>query len=55
MLKPYFEDGDYKLYKGDCLKILKKLEEKSVDIIFADPPYFYQAEGYLAIQASKCW
>jgi len=29
----------YKLYEGDCLTILNKLEENSVDLILQDPPY----------------
>ncbi|MFC2024784.1 DNA-methyltransferase [Chloroflexota bacterium] len=27
------------LYEGDCLEVLASLPEKSVDMIFADPPY----------------
>ena len=27
------------LYKGDCLEILKQIEDKSVDLIITDPPY----------------
>ncbi len=36
-----------KIIKGDCIEVLKKLPEKSVDLIFADPPYFMQTEGEL--------
>ncbi|MDO8734611.1 MAG: site-specific DNA-methyltransferase [Elusimicrobiota bacterium] len=28
-----------KVYLGDCIKIMKKLPEKSVDLVFADPPF----------------
>jgi len=28
-----------KIYQGDCIKIMKRWPEKSVDLIFADPPY----------------
>ena len=28
-----------KLYKGDCLEIMSKLPEKSVDLILCDLPY----------------
>jgi len=45
MSKPYYEENDIKLYLGDCLKILKSIEEKSVDVIFADPPYFLSSGG----------
>ncbi|WP_163192556.1 DNA-methyltransferase [Clostridium thermarum] len=40
-----FENKNYCLYLGDCLKELKKLEEKSVDMIFADPPYKLSNDG----------
>lgn len=29
----------YKLYYGDCLEIMKEIEDKSIDMIFADLPY----------------
>jgi len=28
-----------KIYRGDCLKLLKKIDDNSVDLIIADPPY----------------
>ncbi|NMG83306.1 MAG: site-specific DNA-methyltransferase [Methanosarcinales archaeon] len=28
-----------KVYSGDCIEIMKKLPEKSIDLIFADPPF----------------
>ena len=36
-----------KIIKGDCFENLKKLPDESVDLIFADPPYFMQTEGEL--------
>ena len=36
-----------KIIKGDCIKELHKLPEKSVDLIFADPPYNLQLKGDL--------
>jgi modification methylase len=35
------------ILKGDCIAALEKLPEKSVDIVFADPPYNLQLEGEL--------
>lgn len=35
------------IIKGDCVEILKKLPENSVDLIFADPPYNLQLQGEL--------
>ena len=37
---------DY-IYQGDCLDILKTFPDRSVDLIFADPPYNMQTEGEL--------
>ncbi|AGA64087.1 Modification methylase [Liberibacter crescens BT-1] len=33
-----------KIIKGDCISVLESLPEKSIDIIFADPPYNLQLE-----------
>ena len=35
------------ILKGDCVAALERLPEKSVDVIFADPPYNLQLEGDL--------
>lgn len=45
-LRPYYEtkSGDFILYKGDCNRVLPKIETK-VDLIFADPPYFLSSGG----------
>lgn len=44
-LKYYYENNNFKLIQGDSLTILKKIEPKSVDMIFADPPYFLSGDG----------
>ena len=36
-----------KIIKGDCIENLKSIPSESVDLIFADPPYFMQTEGEL--------
>lgn len=41
----YYEEEKFKLIKGDSLKILKNLENNSIDMIFADPPYFLSGDG----------
>ena len=33
------DPGESRLLNGDCLDVLKKMPENSVDFIFADPPY----------------
>src|SRR5260370_19152343 len=35
------------IYQGDCREILSHLPEKSVDLIFADPPYNLQLQSAL--------
>jgi len=35
------------IFKGDCVAALERLPEKSVDVIFADPPYNLQLNGDL--------
>ena len=41
----FFQDDSFTLLKGDSFKLLKKIEPKSVDMIFADPPYFLSSGG----------
>ena len=43
--KFYYSDDDFKLLHGDALLLLKKMEPKSIDMIFADPPYFLSGDG----------
>jgi len=35
------------IIEGDTVEILKKIPDESIDLIFADPPYFMQTEGEL--------
>lgn len=41
----YFKDGNFKLIYNDTFDILKQFDEKSFDMIFADPPYFLSSNG----------
>lgn len=45
--KPCFEDKKHNviLFKGDCFNILPDIPENSIDMIFADPPYFLSNGG----------
>lgn len=43
--KYYYNDSNFKLIHGDSFKILKGVEPKSVDMVFADPPYFLSSDG----------
>ena len=41
----YFETEESQLIVGDSFKILTKMKPESVDMIFADPPYFLSNDG----------
>lgn len=46
MKKPYYKKTGFQLYKDDCLNVLSSMEENSVDMIFADPPYFLSSGSF---------
>ncbi len=35
-----------KIYQGDCLELMKEIENSSIDCIIIDPPYFLPATHY---------
>lgn len=41
----YLCDEEFVLIKGDSFSILKEFKPKSIDMIFADPPYFLSSGG----------
>lgn len=41
----YSETGDSQIILGDTFKVLTKMKSESVDMIFADPPYFLSNDG----------
>ena len=46
-IKSYYESKEYsiKLFHGDCLQLLPQFPRGSIDMIFADPPYFLSNGG----------
>jgi len=50
----YYDNPEYsvRLLKGDCISILNLARENSVDMIFADPPYFL-SNGGITCHAGK--
>ena len=36
---------DFTLLQGDCSHILPRINDKSINMIFADPPYFLSNDG----------
>jgi len=51
---PFFREREKNicLYKADCLDILAQIPENSIDMIFADPPYFL-SNGGITCHAGK--
>jgi 16S rRNA G966 N2-methylase RsmD len=51
---PVFDDPKHhiRLYHGDCLELLEKIPDNSVDLVFADPPYFL-SNGGITYHAGK--
>ena len=43
--KYYFETNNFKLIYADVFKAINKIDDKSIDMIFADPPYFLSNNG----------
>ena len=31
--------SNYKLYHGDCLEVIKNIEDGNVDLVVTDPPH----------------
>jgi len=52
MKTPYYEVPRFKLYLDDCLEVLAEMPEESIDMIFADPPYFLSS-GTFTCQNGK--
>lgn len=44
-VKNYYDTNNFKLIYSDTFKVLKKIEDKSIDMIFSDPPYFLSNGG----------
>lgn len=45
-LHPYFgNDRAFNIYQGNCMDIMSHFNDSSIDMIFADPPYFLSNGG----------
>jgi site-specific DNA-methyltransferase (adenine-specific) len=45
-LTPYYLSEHESIYNGDCLEILSRIPDDSIDMIFADPPYMLSNNGF---------
>jgi len=52
--KPFYinKDNNCTLFKADCLEVMSTIPTRSVDMIFADPPYFL-SNGGMSCHAGK--
>ena len=56
-----FETKDYELWQGDCIELMKKISDKSVDMVLCDLPYSSKKrkttwnEWDCEIDISKLW
>ncbi len=52
MNKPYYYRDWICLYHWDCKKVMQSIESNSIDMIFADPPYFL-SNWWFSVQSWK--
>ncbi len=45
-IAPVCRNDVFELYRGDSLELLAHIEPRSIDLIFADPPYFLSNGGF---------
>lgn len=48
----YYKVDNFTLIKGDSFKMLKKIPKKSINMVFADPPYFL-SNGGITVSSGK--
>ena len=46
------QNSNYKIIQGNCIDVLNAIEEASVDLIYADPPYNL-SNGGMSVQSGK--
>ena len=51
-MTPYFKDEDSALFLADSFELLPEMRAESIDVIFADPPYFLSNDGF-SVQSGK--
>ncbi len=45
MTAPYYEDGLATVHHGNCLDVLRRMPDNSVDAVVTDPPYGLEFMG----------
>lgn len=52
-MHPYHQSEYFTLYQGDSLSLINELEDNSIDVVFADPPYFLSSGRKMDIAGRK--
>lgn len=52
-MNPYYQSEYFTLYQGDSLSLINELDDNSVDVVFADPPYFLSSGRKMDIAGRK--
>lgn len=52
-MNPYYQSEYFTLYQGDSLSLINELDDNSIDVVFADPPYFLSSGRKMDIAARK--
>ncbi len=52
-MNKYYDRENFTLYQGDCLDVLKEIKDESIDMIFADPPYFLSSGTFTCQNGKK--
>ena len=52
--KPVFETAYGKLFNIDAIKFMKSIEDESIDLIFADPPYNIKKAEWDSFDSQHC-
>lgn len=54
-MHPYHQSELFTLYQGDSLSLINELEDNSIDVVFADPPYFLSSGRKMDIAGRKVY
>ncbi len=53
-MKDYFEKGNLKLHRMDCMELMKGKPDNYYDLCICDPPYGINADSKNSVRESKC-
>ena len=53
MVEEVFVLGDCTLYYGDCVEVMKELDDNSITLIHTDPPYVIHSDDNMGAMMEK--